>query len=53
MSVLGEAEDVCNARLTFGAHDDGIRCVANVTASRLALKTERKLRIISEVALRA
>ena len=46
--VLGEAEDVCNARLTFPAGNDGIRCVANITASRLALKTERKLRIISE-----
>jgi predicted dehydrogenase len=47
--VLGEAEDVCNARLTFPpARGSGIRCVANVTASRLALKTERKLRIISE-----
>jgi predicted dehydrogenase len=46
--VMGEAEDVCNARLTFPPGPDGIRCVANVTASRLALKTERKLRIISE-----
>ncbi|MCZ6834787.1 MAG: Gfo/Idh/MocA family oxidoreductase [Planctomycetota bacterium] len=48
--VLGEAEDVCNARLTFPAMagGDGMRSVANVTASRLALKTERKLRIISE-----
>jgi len=47
--VLGEAEDVCNARLVFppkpGEH---LRCVANITASRLALKTERKIRIISE-----
>ncbi|MDA1008060.1 MAG: Gfo/Idh/MocA family oxidoreductase [Planctomycetota bacterium] len=46
--VLGDAEDVCNARLIFPAAADGIRPVANVTASRLALKTERKLRIISE-----
>ena len=46
--VLGEAEDVCNARLTFPPGPDGIRCVANLTASRLALKTERKIRIISE-----
>jgi predicted dehydrogenase len=50
VSVLGEAEDVCNARLTFppppGARG-GPRCVANITASRLALKTERKLRLIS------
>jgi predicted dehydrogenase len=48
VSVLGEAEDVCNARLTFPPGPDGLRCVANLTASRLALKTERKLRIISE-----
>lgn len=47
VSVLGEAEDVCNARLVFPPGPDGVRCVANVTASRLALKTERKIRIIS------
>jgi predicted dehydrogenase len=35
-------EDICNARLRF---DNG--CVANLTASRLALKTERKLRVFS------
>jgi len=46
--VMGEAEDVCNARLTFPPGPDGVRCVANITASRLALKTERKIRIISE-----
>lgn len=46
--VLGEAEDVCNARLTFPAGSGGIRCVANITASRLAMKTERKIRIISD-----
>lgn len=46
VSVLGEAEDVCNARLTFPPGRDGISCVANLTASRLALKTERKIRII-------
>lgn len=46
--VLGESEDVCNARLTFPAGEGGLRCVANLTASRLALKTERKMRIISE-----
>ena len=45
---MGEAEDVCNARLVFPAGSDGLSCTANVTASRLALKTERKLRIISE-----
>jgi predicted dehydrogenase len=41
--VLGEHEDMANARLTFA---DG--SVANVTASRVALKTERKLRLLSE-----
>ncbi|MBM4106085.1 MAG: Gfo/Idh/MocA family oxidoreductase [Phycisphaerae bacterium] len=46
--VVGEAEDVCNARLTFPPGPGGVRCVANVTASRLAMKTERKMRIISE-----
>jgi len=43
VAVLGRHEDVANARLVF---DNG--CVANLTASRLALKTERKLRIFSE-----
>ncbi len=42
VAVVGEAEDVCNARLSFPSG-----CVANVTASRLALKTERKIRIVS------
>jgi len=42
VSVIGGHEDICNARLTFA---NG--CVANVTASRLALKTERKLRVFS------
>lgn len=52
VAVLGEVEDVCNARLTFPPDPrnprNGMRCVANLTASRLALKTERKIRIISE-----
>jgi predicted dehydrogenase len=48
VSVVGAGEDVCNARLTFPPGDDGVCCVANVTASRLALKTERKIRLISE-----
>jgi len=43
VNVLGRHEDICNARLSFG---DG--CVANITASRLAIKTERKMRIFSE-----
>jgi predicted dehydrogenase len=42
VSVIGEVEDVCNARLEF---ENG--CVANLTASRLAMKTERKLRVFS------
>jgi predicted dehydrogenase len=40
VSVIGDAEDICNARLRFA---NG--CVANIVASRLSLKTERKLRI--------
>ncbi len=48
VSVFGASEDVCNARLTFAPDSDGVSCVANVTASRLALKTERKIRLISE-----
>jgi predicted dehydrogenase len=45
VSVIGappSPEDICNARLTF---ENG--CVANMTASRLAMKTERKLRVFS------
>ncbi len=38
--VLGEHADIVNARLEFPTG-----CVANVTASRLALKDERKMRI--------
>ncbi|MFW6060187.1 MAG: Gfo/Idh/MocA family protein [Phycisphaeraceae bacterium] len=45
VAVFGEKEDVANARLVF---ETG--CVANLTASRLALKTERKLRCFSESA---
>lgn len=48
VSVLGEAEDVCNARLEFPRLADGATPVANVTASRLAMKTERKIRVISD-----
>jgi predicted dehydrogenase len=42
VSVIGEVEDICNARITF---ENG--CVANMTASRLALKTERRMRVFS------
>ena len=45
VNVISPHEDICNARLSF---DNG--CVANVTASRLAIKTERKMRIFSEEA---
>ncbi|HJN80743.1 MAG TPA: Gfo/Idh/MocA family oxidoreductase, partial [Phycisphaerales bacterium] len=48
VAVLGEAEDVANVRMTYPPDADGHCCVANVTASRLAMKTERTLRIISE-----
>lgn len=46
VAVLTEHEDVCNARLTFRLPYG--RCVANITASRLAFKTERKTRITGE-----
>ena len=46
VAVLTEHEDVCNARLTFDMPQG--KCVANITASRLALKTERKIRIIGD-----
>ncbi|NOX59664.1 MAG: Gfo/Idh/MocA family oxidoreductase [Planctomycetes bacterium] len=40
--VLGPNEDVANARVLFS---NG--CVANLTASRLATKTERKIRVFN------
>jgi predicted dehydrogenase len=43
VNVIGEHEDVANVRIGF---ENG--CVANLTASRLALKTERKIRVFSE-----
>ncbi len=45
VNVIGDHEDICNARIVF---DNG--CIANVTASRLALKTERKVRLFSRQA---
>lgn len=45
VSVIDEEEDICNARIFF---ENG--CIANVTASRLALKTERKVRVFSRQA---
>ncbi len=38
--VLSKSIDIANARITFANH-----CVANVTASRVSFKTERKMRI--------
>ena len=46
VSVLTEHEDVASARLTFDTPAGP--CIANITASRLAFKTERKIRIIAE-----
>jgi predicted dehydrogenase len=45
VNVIADTEDICNARLVF---ENG--CIANVTASRLALKTERKFRVFSRQA---
>lgn len=45
VSVIAQQEDIANARVTF--EDGG---VANLTASRIALKTERKIRVFSEEA---
>lgn len=38
--ILSKSIDIANARITFENH-----CVANVTASRISFKTERKTRI--------
>lgn len=45
VNVIADHEDICNARLIF---ENG--CIANITASRLALKTERKVRVFSRKA---
>jgi predicted dehydrogenase len=45
VNVIGDKEDICNARIVF---ENG--CIANVTASRLAIKTERKVRLFSRQA---
>jgi len=42
VGVIDEEEDICSARIFF---ENG--SIANITASRLALKTERKLRVFS------
>ena len=45
VNVVEDNEDICNARIIF---ENG--CIANITASRLALKTERKVRVFSRQA---
>jgi predicted dehydrogenase len=45
VNVIGPHEDICNARVEFAGG-----CVANLTASRLAVKTERRMRVFSEQA---
>ena len=45
VNVIEDNEDICNARIVF---ENG--CIANITASRLALKTERKIRVFSRQA---
>ncbi len=41
--VLSNSIDIANARITFENH-----CIANVTASRISFKTERKTRIFQQ-----
>ena len=43
MRILSDDIDIANARITFSN-----QCVANVTASRVSDKTERKLRLFQE-----
>ena len=43
VNVIGSSEDIANARIVFR---NG--CVADITASRVAIKTERKIRLFSE-----
>jgi len=46
VGVITEHEDICNARLRFETANGP--CVANMSASRLAMKTERITRITGE-----
>ena len=50
VAVVSEFEDLCNARLVWNLPEEvgGGQCVANITASRLAMKTERVTRITGE-----
>lgn len=41
--ILSKAIDIANARITFANH-----CVANITASRISFKMERKTRIFQQ-----
>lgn len=45
VNVVEEEEDICNARIVF---ESG--CIANITASRLGLKTDRRVRVFSRQA---
>ena len=45
VNVIADNEDICNARVVF---QNG--CIANITSSRLALKTSRKIRVFSRQA---
>ncbi|MBN2312647.1 MAG: Gfo/Idh/MocA family oxidoreductase [Sedimentisphaerales bacterium] len=45
VNVVEDNEDICSARIVF---ENG--CLANITASRLALKTERRVRVFSRQA---
>ncbi|MBM4026892.1 MAG: Gfo/Idh/MocA family oxidoreductase [Planctomycetes bacterium] len=45
VNVIDGSEDICNARIAF---ENG--CIANLTASRLALKTERRVHVFTRQA---
>lgn len=45
VNVIEDKEDICNARIVF---ENG--CIANITASRLAIKTDRRIRVFSRQA---
>lgn len=45
VNVVEEEEDICNARIVF---ENG--CIANITASRLGLRTDRRVRLFSRQA---
>jgi len=50
VAVISEFEDLCNARLVWNLDESvgGGQCVATITGSRLAMKTERVTRITGE-----